>query len=231
MTDKTYSAEGIENPYWHWVQMHRMEPDFRGQLAVERWSEESTLWLRHNLYGPRRPTREDLTVEYAWAITSPEALEFVACYSGGRLVEIGAGTGYWAWCLTQMGVDVIAYDKDPPDKKKNWYHARWREDDEKIDPRRPVYHWVRHGQVSAVMGHADRTLLLCWPPHADPFAERALSLYDGDRLIFIGEGDGGCTGTREFFAALESKWEEVAQHDMVVWDGIHDTVTVYDRRK
>jgi hypothetical protein len=44
---------------------------------------------------------------YAWAIADPEAVAFVAEQTA-KIVEMGAGTGYWAGQLAQAGVDVVA---------------------------------------------------------------------------------------------------------------------------
>ena len=57
--------------------------------------------------------RGSIAVPYmSWAVPSAEALEVIAQVSGGRVVEVGAGTGYWAWLLTRRGVDVVAVDND-----------------------------------------------------------------------------------------------------------------------
>ena len=43
------------------------------------------------------------------------------------LVEVGAGTGYWAAALRRRGVDVLAYDLNPPAAdaaETNAYHGR-----------------------------------------------------------------------------------------------------------
>ena len=42
----------------------------------------------------------------------PSALE-VLC-SLGPLIEIGAGTGYWAYRLRQLNTDILAFDQRPP---------------------------------------------------------------------------------------------------------------------
>ena len=42
-------------------------------------------------------------------------------------MEIGAGTGYWAATLRRRGVDVLAYDLNPPTAEApeaNAYHGR-----------------------------------------------------------------------------------------------------------
>jgi len=42
-------------------------------------------------------------------------------------VEVGAGAGYWAATLRRRGVDVLAYDLNPPSAEApeaNAYHGR-----------------------------------------------------------------------------------------------------------
>jgi hypothetical protein len=45
--------------------------------------------------------RRKLVAAYAWAIPSHLALEALSRYS--PLIELGAGTGYWAFCVRQIG--------------------------------------------------------------------------------------------------------------------------------
>ena len=73
-------------------------------------------------------------------------------------------------------------------------------------------------------------LFLCWPPYAAPMAADALAAYDGDTLIYVGEGAEGCTGDDRFREALAANWDEVADHRLVQWFGLHDWITVYRRR-
>lgn len=54
-------------------------------------------------------------------ITSPEALAFVAEHSRGRLVDPMAGTGWWAYLLSELAdVDTVRYDVEPG---TNEYHG------------------------------------------------------------------------------------------------------------
>jgi hypothetical protein len=70
------------------------------------------------------PRRDDLVVEYAWAIPSPEALRWILERLGGQgIIEMGAGTGYWSALLTLGGADVVAFDEYPPDQTENWFHT------------------------------------------------------------------------------------------------------------
>lgn len=106
--------------------------------------------------------REDLCARFSWAIPSPAAVRAIhACVTDNNLagiIEIGAGNGYWAHCLTQIGLSVIAVDSGGSHdcfRSKHWH---------------PV---IRGGPPHAAR-HPDRALFLCWPPMTThkPFADR-----------------------------------------------------------
>lgn len=229
---------GVENPFWQIVRELPGE-HITAQYHGGRWEPDS-----HPLPPSKAPSRRDLVKRFAWAITDPAAVAFVAKHCGPRAVEVGAGLGYWAWQLTQRGVDVIAYDEHPPDTRPNHYHAPEFVGDE---PKGLVPTWhpvlqAKDADASAI--HSDRTLLLCWPPYAESMAADTLRAYRGNRLIYIGEGEGGCTGDEDFHRMLgfrgwdsddwgepdpDAEWVEIAEHTPVQWWGIHDRITVYQR--
>lgn len=226
-----------ENPYWDkvkeyppdnlsWKYDRVFSPNGFGDLDLMR-GEKLAEWLKTN-------GRDVLVSTYSWAIPDPHTLAFVAALSDKGLVEVGAGSGYWAWQLTQLGVDVVAYDHKPPHLEPNYYHSpnRRQMTTDVVEPelREAVFFDVQQLEaVEAVERHPDRTLFLCWPPYAESMAARTLRAYRGDRVIYIGEGSWGCTGCAEFHALLESEWDEIATHRPVQWYGIHDWVTVYER--
>lgn len=161
------------------------------------------------------PDRGEHVRRFSWSVTDPESLSFVACYSRGALVDPMAGTGYWAYVLGQLGVDVACYDAAP---HTNHWHRR-----------APLWIPITRGRAEVVVDkHPDRVLFLSWPPYADPSACRTLTEYRGDRLIYIGEHD-GCTGDGDFHDLLEAQWTEVDSHRPVQWWGLHDWITVYER--
>ena len=57
--------------------------------------------------------RDELVKKYAWAVPTEASIEAIAAL--GPIVEVGAGTGYWAWLLRQVGATVEAYDVAPGD--------------------------------------------------------------------------------------------------------------------
>ena len=50
---------------------------------------------------------------YSWGIPADEALTVIENVSPAGIVEVGAGTGYWAMLLKKRGVDIVAYDRTP----------------------------------------------------------------------------------------------------------------------
>jgi hypothetical protein len=94
----------------------------------------------------------------------------------GPLVEIGAGTGYWAYKLHAMGVDVVAFDQAPPDgERANRYHAKTE-----------TWTHVLQGDHTVLSDYPDRALFLCWPPLFSALGE-CLSYYNGDTVAYIGD--------------------------------------------
>lgn len=234
------------------------------------------------------PSRTFLCRAYSWAVPCPDALDWMDRTLDGRpVVEVGAGMGYWAWQLTQLGVDVVAYDLHPPDTHFNGYHAplkrmwheytdedrrrhkRWwnqaremyaaLEEAYKLMPEmvppkplpyereliggewmeKPDTQWraapffpVQQGGVEVAARHPERVLFLCWPPYDQDMGVNALRAYTGDSLLFIGEGDGGCTGDSELFQVLDEQWNLVDTCEAhVSWDAIHDGLTYWRRRR
>jgi hypothetical protein len=210
------AVTGIDNPYWDLVK-DRVD-----------WTGARSLWRTPNVDGYRSTFVEDfiraheagvdrhsLCKRYSWTIPDPETLAFVVEHSRGRLVDPMAGTGYWGWLLEQHGIDVAAYDIEPG---TNSFHEG-----------APLYSTVEKlDGAEAVKLHTDRTLFLSWPP-MDDVGARILHAYQGGRVIFIGESEGGCTGDDELFERLGKEWDEVAARVPVQWNGLHDVVTVYER--
>jgi len=59
-------------------------------------------------------------------------------------------------------------------------------------------------------------------------ASDTLRQFRGDTLIYIGEGEGGCTADDMFFDRLD-EWKHIETIDIPQWDGIYDRLSVYQR--
>lgn len=153
---------------------------------------------------------------YSWAIPNDEAIAALVKHS--PIVEIGAGTGYWANLVTQAGGDVLAYDIAPG--KNEWCDVP------------ACYHPVIKSYAApAALRHPDRALFLCWPPYRALWLARALKAYKGTTVLYVGEGGGGCTGSDAFFDILARDFEEVETVDIPQWAHTHDSMTIHRRRR
>ena len=170
-------------------------------------------------FADEREARDVFCSKFSWAIPTEEAINrIVKC---GPVVEIGAGTGFWAHLITESGGDVVAYDLHPVKNGLNRYHRR-------KEP--TTYFTVRFGDPGRVEKHQDRALFLCWPPYSTDMAADSLRLYKGDCLILVGE-DEGCTAKEKFFNRLHREWDIVDTVTLPQWIGLHDYMTIWKRIK
>lgn len=152
--------------------------------------------------------------KFAFAIPNLEAIEAIAELS--PVVELGAGTGYWAYCLQRAGAEVVAIDHEPGDGNE-WVDpdTRWVE--------------VLEGTPAALDYYPTHTLLLCWPPWGGRMATDCLYSYAGDTVVYIGEWN-GCTADDEFHTLLVDEWDEVAEITIPQFPGMHDYVSIHKRK-
>jgi hypothetical protein len=163
--------------------------------------------------------RHHLCMRYAWAVPDEELLG--ALVKVAPLVEMGAGTGYWAKLLRARGADVVAFDYAPPTgtSERNAWHIR-----------QATHSEVLQGVPADLALYSDRTLFLCWPPYADPMASDSLRHYRGNTVAYIGEGRDGCTGDDAFHETLERDFEEIASLLVPRWEGLRDHLWIYRRK-
>lgn len=191
------------------------------QKVVERAQERYRLFMARQITGEEFyaefsfETRQKMVRRYAWAIPNEAAIDRIAACAKeapGGITEIGAGTGYWAWCLRQKGVLIAPYDLEPP--AETWVDVNRGTERDALDA---------------------RNLLLCWPLYDRPVARRALDWWmvgakKGSFLFYVGEW-GGCTGDDAFHHRLEwlQKEEFLSEPEVVdipQWDMIHDKLYV-----
>ena len=156
-----------------------------------------------------------LAQRYAYVVPSDSALEMLAGL--GPLVELGAGTGYWAHRLRSIGVDIVAFDQAPPDgERTNRYHARTR----------PWTH-VEQGDQTVLPGHADRGLFLCWPPLFSSLGD-CLTYYRGDTVAYLGDG-GYRTARLDHLDEAFTKVATAPVRALDPWPGVRPELTIWKR--
>jgi hypothetical protein len=202
--DQIASADA-DNPYWDLVRQLPSVADGHAGMAPDGYARGLPVG------------RYLLTRRYSWGIPSPGDLAWLTNVLDRRgLVEIGAGSGYWAWQARQAGIDVIAYEpSDPADN-------RYTDGIEYVAT-------LRSGHAAASR-HPDRALLMCWPTHGAAWAAQSLACYAGDLFIYIGEGKTRHCADDAFFALLERHWTRIdASPHHVSWRYTRCRMTAYRR--
>lgn len=221
-----------------WIK-HGEPYSMRRELQRELSGADIDAWMQGSMRSFRM--RRHAVRRWAWGVPSAEALEAIAAQ--GRIVEIGAGSGYWAHLLRRdYHVDILCYDKAPPGRRRNGFgYTR-------------TFTPVLHGTARKAKQHSDRALFLCWPPYVSRFdfvkderaqfgarfvqradisldlATRALQLYRGSTVIYVGEDCGGCNAAESFFDLLDAgSWQEHAEVAIPQWDGLHDSLRIWRR--
>lgn len=214
------------------------EPNPLLRLWLEAHGTDEFRWMErdYDMGGDLYRQRQDVVRTFAFSVPTDEALDAIAAV--GPIVELGAGTGYWASLLRDRDVDILAFDHKPAGPEHgNWWYAA-------AEP----FTDVEIGDIAHAARHADRTLMLSWPPYSDPMAVRALEAYEnagGRTLVYIGEGSGGCCANDQFFARLGEEtygmtaeapltpgtaWMETRSMLLPQWQGINDSLTIYERK-
>ena len=189
-------------------------------------------------------TRTELIAMYGFAIPTDQALHRIGRWSPAGVVEIGAGTGYWAHALQRCGVDVAAFDIEPaPSPQNRWFAGT------------PAWYAVQRGDHTVAGRFPDRTLLTVWPTKNDIWAAEAVERYHdagGACVVYVGEGPGGRTGDDVFHALLgdimtcvqceygsttspcicrvDARWRRSETIVLPHWPGYHDDVHLYTRQ-
>lgn len=162
--------------------------------------------------------RDKFIAGFTFAIPCRDALEFIAGHSR-NIVEIGAGTGFWASQLRRVGVDVIATDNTKPGEV-SYHHT--------VGAHSPI---VQMEASEAVVAHPDRDVLAIWPCMEDWLEKAIDQMKPGRKLFYIGESSGGCTANSGFFDKVydSDQYKEIGSFNMVQWTYIHDEMWVYEK--
>jgi len=159
--------------------------------------------------------RWKLIPKYSFAVPNQEALDEIKNL-GVKIIEIGAGSGYWAHMLKQNGVNIICFDT----YQTKYAHDKWSRS----------WFKVKYGGPEKVRENPDRELFICWPDYGSSMAKECLNLFKGKYIIYIGESEGGCTADDDFFKIIERDFEEVKRVVIPQWYGIHDELYIFKRK-
>lgn len=220
----------------------------------------SGIWEDIEKYGPRSKRvqefatewtpRRQFTSTFGYATPDKEALEEIYNFVGNdSVLEIGAGKALWAKLLQDMGITVIATDskagRPPGSEDPSTIHddnVYWSKELEEEVPEQfslegqPFDRTTYTEVITMDANEAIETypqcnvLLVIWPPHDSLMAYDALQRFGGSKLIYIGEGDLGCTGCKEFHQELHENWKRINHLCIPTWPSMYDCGYFYVRK-
>ena len=140
--------------------------------------------------------------------------------NGKKVLDVMAGNGLISLCLKHRGVDIDACDRATGKNNKYTTFRAWDY------PIMPGEDYIIGQAVNEIIYD---TLLLIWPEYDGDGSDKIicdnfLVTNPNGEIIFIGENEGGCTGSKDFFEAYELEYfEDIGQHYISSW-GIYDGI-------
>lgn len=167
----------------------------------------------------RRHIRDEFIRRFGFAILTGDAINRISGY--GPFVEVGCGSGYWAYELRKAGIDIIATDPATGKYALGKAFAHWET---------PWLAIERITGVEAVERYPERSLLTIWPDYDRPWPAETLRAFKGTTVLYGGEGPGGCTADDDFHDVLEERFVEAETIAIPQFDSIHDRLEVWKRK-
>ena len=177
------------------------------------------------------PLRDEFISRYGYAILTAGAISHVRrkLREDARILEVGAGSGYWSYEFQRSGAACIASDPGTGGYFDSVNGG-------------PATNWLSESRLFVEVqeltglealeeyGH-DRVLMMVWPDN-DSWPAEILRAYRGRQFILCGEpaSESCCTGGDELFELLARDWVETDQIRIPNFFGINDYIGVYSRR-
>ena len=142
------------------------------------------------------------------------------------VVELGAGAGHWVREVRLHGGRAVGFDTFEDATPGGSAESA-------TGGQRPL---VTRGDHTALTGLVGHTLLLVYPPPPPDTGEpcmgaKALDLFGGDRVVYVGEGRDGTTASPAFFDRLEAGWHVVHIEPLKPFTRCHERMYILERRK
>lgn len=151
--------------------------------------------------------RHVMCSKFTFAIPTFELLQVITKYQ--PILEIGAGSGFWAALLKKNNCDIIATTINDE------YHP-FPEKFTEIE---------KLPAIDAVKKYPDRTVFCSWPS-IGTWTEETLP-HIKKRLILISEN---ATASDKFYDTLSEDFKQIEEHKIPEWFGIRDKFSVFERK-
>lgn len=159
--------------------------------------------------------RDYYSTNFSWSIPSLEALLLISqeCFD---IIEIYSGTGYWASLLNKLGCQIKCLD-----------NYSWKEysDNQTFGK----HYIVNNIENYSLTSFENCNLMISWPPYGDEYCTEYLKKINPNKLIYIGEVEGGCCGSDSFFQEIDKNYKEIKSLKLYRWSGINDWLIIYEK--
>lgn len=183
-----------------------LEHGTAGTLTSGMFDELSKISVHDRWYRPAG-MRDPYCARVSWAVYTVEYMRALAqaIQPGELVVEVGAGRGV-------LGLHMPRYLPEG---------ATWLCTD--VLPPAGAGHVLKFDAFEAVEQFKPDVVFASWIPYQDDMDMRLARMVS---CIFVGEGNGGCTGSEEFWSEAEEKRYHIYRHflreDVPRWPGITD---------
>jgi hypothetical protein len=145
------------------------------------------------------------------------------------ILEVGAGSGYWAYVLENAGVDIVATDPYPVDVSREYLSGEC-ETISRSGPRSveleggaPKLPWteIKIADHTVIQECSGKTVMSCHPPADSDWNKEMLDLIDsGQQFVFVGGWYPSPDATPFFFDELK-EWELLDMFPVYDWRTMH----------
>lgn len=150
--------------------------------------------------------RSSLVHKFSWAVPSAAALQEIQDFCNGRkIIEIGAGTGYWASLLQAKGQAVVPIDNGS----------------EPVDCQYTEVIQADGREFLAAHDTREDVLMCCWPRSMDDW----LAAFGGQALICIGELE----GATDYIQEEDTAWRLSKEFRIPQYLGMRDMLRMYSK--
>ena len=161
-------------------------------------------------------------LHFGCVVPSYESLQVILKAAKGRpILEIGSGTGYWAYMLRRMGLKVDAVDNLQSEYRTLWISDTIVKDGEKY--------------LEAEKGAQDAVLLLVYPIVGLDFTTKILKAYKGNSICVAGtQNRNGYTAFKdrtidEFVTAERPIFKKTVQIALPSFAGKDEALFVFEK--
>ena len=163
--------------------------------------------------------RTNFIQQFSFAVPCSEVLDSLASLE--PILEVGAGTGFWAHLMRMRGIDVWATDgEDESTRNTHSQVVAGFGINERLD-----------GQV-AVESYPGLNVFMCWPPYWTDWPERTLLAMERGMYLAVICDRAGVAGSAQFHGILETQFEEQVhlRVHQPNWPRIWDSFSVWRKK-